>query len=44
MEYICGECGGKNEISFSQTISCVFCGTRILYKTRTKKILGYEAR
>jgi DNA-directed RNA polymerase I, II, and III subunit RPABC4 len=44
MEYICSECGGKNEITQFQVISCGFCGTRILYKVRTKKVLSYEAR
>ncbi|AFP65677.1 DNA-directed RNA polymerases I, II and III (nucleomorph) [Chroomonas mesostigmatica CCMP1168] len=44
MEYICSECGGKSEITIGQTVSCSFCGNRILYKKRTKEILVYEAR
>lgn len=44
MEYICGECGGFTEVKVEQAVLCNFCGSRILYKPRTKQILEYEAR
>ena len=44
MEYLCNECNGIVELSPTDPIICNFCGSRILYKTRTKQILQYEAR
>lgn len=44
MEYFCNECGGKVNLNPSEPIICNFCGSRILYKPRTKKILQYEAK
>ena len=35
-EYLCGDCGHKNEIKPKDPIRCRFCGYRILYKMRTK--------
>ncbi len=34
-QYLCGDCGQKNEIKPRDPIRCRFCGYRILYKTRT---------
>jgi len=44
MEYFCNECSGIVELSYNEPIICNFCGSRILYKSRTKQILQYEAR
>ncbi len=44
MEYFCNECGGIVDIYLSDLIICNFCGSRVLYKSRTKQILQYEAR
>lgn len=44
MEYFCNECSGIVEVSPNDPIICNFCGSRILYKSRTKQILQYEAR
>jgi len=38
------ECGGIVDIYLSDLIICNFCGSRVLYKSRTKQILQYEAR
>ncbi|PKS06720.1 hypothetical protein jhhlp_006794 [Lomentospora prolificans] len=43
--YICGDCGVKS--SDHQTVPflrCKFCGCRILYKDRTKRMVQFEAR
>ena len=44
MEYFCNECSGIVELNPADPIICNFCGSRILYKARTKQILQYEAR
>nr|UXY87185.1 DNA-directed RNA polymerases I, II and III [Cryptomonas sp.] len=44
MDYYCLECGSVNEILACQPILCKYCGARILYKTRTRQVLQYEAR
>ncbi|KAI9574965.1 DNA directed RNA polymerase [Boletus coccyginus] len=36
MEYICADCGAKNEIKSREPIRCRECGHRIMYKKRTK--------
>ncbi|KZP24632.1 hypothetical protein FIBSPDRAFT_929817 [Athelia psychrophila] len=38
MEYICADCGAKNEIKAREPIRCRECGHRIMYKKRTKRI------
>ena len=35
-DYICGDCGQKNQIKPKDAIRCRICGYRILYKMRTK--------
>ena len=43
-EYLCGDCGVKNDIKPKDPIRCRFCGYRILYKMRTKNLIQFEAR
>uniref|UniRef100_A0A7S4ERB4 Ubiquitin-like domain-containing protein n=1 Tax=Chrysotila carterae TaxID=13221 RepID=A0A7S4ERB4_CHRCT len=35
-DYICGDCGQKNEIKPKDPIRCRICGYRIMYKMRTR--------
>ena len=44
VEYRCGDCGAKNMIKGGDPVRCRFCGFRILYKTRTKRLIQFEAR
>ncbi|GLB33629.1 putative DNA directed RNA polymerase, 7 kDa subunit [Lyophyllum shimeji] len=44
MEYICADCGAKNEIKPREPIRCRECGHRIMYKKRTKRMVQFEAR
>ncbi|KAF8897359.1 DNA directed RNA polymerase [Infundibulicybe gibba] len=44
MEYICADCGAKNEIKSREPIRCRECGHRIMYKKRTKRMVQFEAR
>ncbi|KAJ7591233.1 DNA-directed RNA polymerase I [Mycena floridula] len=44
MEYICADCGAKNEIKSDEPIRCKECGHRIMYKKRTKRMVQFEAR
>ncbi|KAF8921303.1 DNA directed RNA polymerase, partial [Mucidula mucida] len=37
MEYLCADCGAKNEIKTREPIRCRECGHRIMYKKRTKR-------
>ncbi|KZT12983.1 uncharacterized protein LAESUDRAFT_640034 [Laetiporus sulphureus 93-53] len=37
MEYLCADCGSKNEIRPREPIRCRECGHRIMYKKRTKR-------
>ncbi|KIL68134.1 hypothetical protein M378DRAFT_158660 [Amanita muscaria Koide BX008] len=37
MEYICADCGAKNEIKRNEPIRCRECGHRIMYKKRTTR-------
>ncbi|KAF8138176.1 DNA directed RNA polymerase [Boletus edulis] len=37
MEYICADCGAKNEIKSREPIRCRECGHRIMYKKRTQR-------
>ncbi|EPT03553.1 hypothetical protein FOMPIDRAFT_10896, partial [Fomitopsis schrenkii] len=37
MEYLCADCGAKNEIRSREPIRCRECGHRIMYKKRTKR-------
>ena len=41
--YICGNCGHRNELEIRQAIICNACGSRILYKARTKRLVQFEA-
>jgi len=43
-DYICGDCGQKNEIKPKDPIRCRICGYRIMYKMRTKNLIQFEAR
>jgi DNA-directed RNA polymerase I, II, and III subunit RPABC4 len=36
-EYICGDCAAKVQIKRKETLRCVECGGRVLYKERTKR-------
>ena len=42
--YVCGACGHENTIKPKDPIRCRTCGYRILYKTRTKRLIQFEAR
>ncbi|KAI0315390.1 DNA-directed RNA polymerase I [Amylostereum chailletii] len=44
MEYLCADCGAKNEIKAREPIRCRECGHRIMYKKRTKRMVQFEAR
>ncbi|KAH9482858.1 DNA-directed RNA polymerase core subunit rpc10 [Psilocybe cubensis] len=44
MEYLCADCGAKNEIRARDPIRCRECGHRIFYKKRTKRMVQFEAR
>lgn len=44
VEYRCGDCGAKNVIKGGDPVRCRQCGFRILYKTRTKRLIQFEAR
>ncbi|EIN10657.1 hypothetical protein PUNSTDRAFT_64752 [Punctularia strigosozonata HHB-11173 SS5] len=48
MEYICADCGAKNEIRSREPIRCRECGHRIMYKKRTRRstcfLSGYSQR
>lgn len=37
MKYICGDCGTNFPLKRGDTIRCIECGCRVLYKERTKK-------
>ncbi|KAI9510418.1 DNA-directed RNA polymerase I [Russula earlei] len=37
MEYLCADCGAKNDIKPREPIRCRECGHRIMYKKRTKR-------
>ncbi|KAK6065374.1 DNA directed RNA polymerase [Seiridium cupressi] len=41
MLYICGDCGTKFPLKRGDTIRCIECGCRVLYKERTKRDEGY---
>jgi len=43
-EYICGDCAAKVQIKRKETLRCVECGGRVLYKERTKRMVQFEAR
>ncbi|KAF9075251.1 DNA directed RNA polymerase [Rhodocollybia butyracea] len=44
MEYLCADCGAKNEIKSREPIRCRECGHRIMYKKRTTRMVQFEAR
>ena len=44
MVYICAECHHENELSSRAHIRCVDCGSRIMYKKRTKRYVVFDAR
>ncbi|KAF7776083.1 hypothetical protein Agabi119p4_4476 [Agaricus bisporus var. burnettii] len=44
LEYICADCGAKNEIKSREPIRCRECGHRIMYKKRTTRMVQFEAR
>ncbi|KDN50053.1 hypothetical protein RSAG8_01390, partial [Rhizoctonia solani AG-8 WAC10335] len=44
MDYLCADCGVKNEIRPREPIRCKECGHRIMYKKRTTRIVQFEAR
>ncbi|KAI0829452.1 DNA directed RNA polymerase [Trametes gibbosa] len=44
MEYLCADCGAKNEIRSREPIRCRECGHRIMYKKRTDRMVQFEAR
>jgi len=44
MDYICADCGAKNEIKPREPIRCRECGHRIMYKKRTTRMVQFEAR
>lgn len=44
VKYVCGDCGAENVIKTTDPVRCRFCGYRILYKIRTKRLIQFEAR
>ena len=44
VKYVCGDCGAENIIKARDAVRCRFCGYRILYKVRTKRLIQFEAR
>ena len=42
--YICGSCGKDVKVDRDSGIKCLFCGHRIFYKKRDRKLLQYDAR
>ncbi|KAL9182930.1 hypothetical protein ACHAXT_004209 [Thalassiosira profunda] len=44
VDYRCGDCGARNLIKGGDPVRCRQCGFRILYKTRTKRLIQFEAR
>lgn len=40
MRYICGDCGTTFPLKRADTIRCVECGCRVLYKERTKRYVS----
>lgn len=44
VQYRCGDCGFNNTIKAGDPVRCRNCGFRILYKTRTKRLIQFEAR
>ncbi|PFH32669.1 DNA-directed RNA polymerase II RPABC4 [Besnoitia besnoiti] len=42
--YICGECGCDVMLQPNAAVRCRSCGSRILYKKRSRKMMQYEAR
>eukprot|EP00356_Strombidium_inclinatum_P002266 CAMPEP_0170481458 /NCGR_PEP_ID=MMETSP0208-20121228/1899_1 /TAXON_ID=197538 /ORGANISM="Strombidium inclinatum, Strain S3" /LENGTH=68 /DNA_ID=CAMNT_0010754167 /DNA_START=1 /DNA_END=207 /DNA_ORIENTATION=+ len=45
VQYICGQCGKKNELApGAAEIKCKHCLGRIFYKVRQRQPLQYEAR
>jgi DNA-directed RNA polymerase I, II, and III subunit RPABC4 len=42
--YMCGDCGSSVDIRSGDAIRCRECGCRVLYKTRARKPMVYEAR
>jgi DNA-directed RNA polymerases I, II, and III subunit RPABC4 len=43
-EYICGDCAAKVQIKRKETLRCVECGGRVLYKERTKRYVAHCKR
>ena len=39
-----GDCGAHNELTLRDPIVCRYCGYRIMYKTRTKQAVQFQAR
>ncbi|KAI1334978.1 DNA directed RNA polymerase [Xylariaceae sp. FL0016] len=44
IQYICGDCGFTSSLRRVDAIRCKECGCRILYKSRTKRMVQFEAR
>ena len=42
--YRCGDCGAENKLQLKDAVRCRQCGFRVLYKTRTKRMVQFEAR
>ncbi|SIO73823.1 transcription activator, putative [Babesia microti strain RI] len=42
--YICSECGKDVVLQPVAAVRCRNCGSRILYKNRSHKVVQYEAR
>lgn len=42
--YICGGCGKDVKLDKDAGIRCIYCGHRIFYKKRERKLLQYSAR
>ncbi|XP_055100188.1 DNA-directed RNA polymerases I, II, and III subunit RPABC4-like [Symphalangus syndactylus] len=40
----CRECHTENDMKSSNPVKCGECGYRIIYKKRTERLVGFDAR
>ena len=43
-KYICGKCGVANELQAEDPIKCKYCGYRVFYKQRRRRLIRLLAR
>ncbi|KAI9294910.1 DNA-directed RNA polymerases I, II, and III subunit RPABC4-like protein [Neoconidiobolus thromboides FSU 785] len=42
--YDCSQCGEESTIRPKEVVRCTRCGSRVLFKKRTKRLVQFEAR